>query len=66
MVEIDGREGLLAEYVASNEGRDVSLTPAVTKKEECVYDFSFTSEEKLSENQNSEFDYFLNEFKVLK
>ena len=61
---LDGRASLAARYTAKLDGVPVELFLVVTKKDGCVYDFSYVSPEGRFDEQRAAFDSLVAHFKT--
>lgn len=64
VILVDGEDSLLSIYGFEENNQNLSLATVVTKKEDCVYDFSFSSRDNFDQHFHK-FLEFVAGFKVL-
>lgn len=65
LIQVDGQEALFSLYDAKYEGEDLKISTVVFKKEQCVYDFSYSNINDEFDTYFKEFVTFLSKFRVL-
>jgi hypothetical protein len=65
-LNIDGQKALESIYLGKLDNVSIKLSAVVLKKNDCIYDFTYTSSPNNFDRGFSDFKEFISQFKVLK